>query len=242
MPGAGAERMPDSARRCSIVIPVLDEAAGIAAQLQTLQARRTAGAEVLVVDGGSSDASRERAAPLADAVLVSRRGRARQMNTGAAQARGEILVFLHADTRLPPDALVAISAAIDSGARWGRFDVRIAGHHRGLAVVAALMNARSRLTGIATGDQAMFVRRDLFVAVGGFPDLPLMEDIALSRTLRAVAQPACLRQRVTTSGRRWERHGLLRTVLAMWWLRLRYFCGARPADLARAYGYVPDDD
>lgn len=227
--------------RVSIVIPVLDEAATIVGHLQALQAWRAAGAEIIVVDGGSRDATRQLAAPLASCVVDARRGRARQMNAGAAQAQHEILVFLHADTRLPADALDRLVAAIDAGACWGRFDVRIDGRPRGLAMVATLMNWRSRLTGIATGDQAIFVTRTAFARVGGFPEQPLMEDIVLSRRLRRLAWPACLRSRVTTSGRRWERHGLWRTILAMWWLRLRFFCGARPADLARDYGYAPDE-
>ena len=228
-------------QRIAIIVPVLDEAATLTGQLQALQAWRAAGAELIVVDGGSRDASRQLAAPLATTVIAARRGRARQMNAGAAQTQREILVFLHADTRLPDDALSHIANAIDAGAAWGRFDVRIDGRLRGLAMVAALMNGRSRLTGIATGDQAIFVTRAAFTAAGAYPDQPLMEDIVLSRRLRALGWPANLRARVTTSGRRWERHGLWRTILAMWWLRLRFFLGARPADLARDYGYAPDE-
>ncbi|PKO86343.1 MAG: glycosyl transferase [Betaproteobacteria bacterium HGW-Betaproteobacteria-12] len=230
------------ARRCAIVIPMLDEGADIATLLAGLQAWRAAGCEIIVVDGGSRDASLALAKPLATAAFAARRGRSRQMNAGAAQAQNEILIFLHADTRLPPDALAHITTAIDDGACWGRFDVRIDGRLPGLAMVATLMNWRSRLTGIATGDQALFVSREVFERIGGFPEQPLMEDIALSRTLRALSWPTCLRQRVTTSGRRWEQRGLWRTIFAMWWLRLRYFCGARPADLARDYGYAPDEN
>lgn len=233
--------MTPACARIAIIIPVLDEAATLVERLSALQAWRAAGAEIIVVDGGSHDASRQLAAPLATAVITARRGRARQMNAGAAQTPREILVFLHADTVLPADAPDHIAAAIDGGACWGRFDVRIEGRLRSLALVAALMNWRSRLTGIATGDQAMFVTGAAFARVGGFPEQPLMEDIVLSRRLRALAWPACLRARVTTSGRRWERHGLWRTIFMMWWLRLRFFLGARPADLARDYGYAPDE-
>ena len=216
-------------------MPTLDEAAGITDSLRALAPLRAAGAEIVVVDGGSRDATAALAAPLADRVLHAGRGRARQMNAGAAAARREVFVFLHADTRLPEGALTAIAAALQAGAAWGRFDVAIAGRHPGLRVVAWGMNLRSRLTGIATGDQAVFVRRADFEAVGGYPDIALMEDIALSARLKRRARPACLRARVLTSGRRWERDGVLRTIVSMWALRLAYFLGADPARLARRY-------
>lgn len=222
-------------RRFSIVVPVLDEARGIAATLAPLQAARQANAEVIVVDGGSRDATCALARPLADAVLQAPRGRAAQMNAGAAAAKGEILVFLHADTTLPSNALEAIGAAIDGGREWGRFDVTIAGSHPMLTVVSMLMNARSRWSGIATGDQAIFVRRDTFFAMGGFPQIPLMEDVALSRALRRVSRPAALADRVVTSGRRWERRGIYRTIVLMWRLRAAYALGADPHRLARRY-------
>ncbi len=231
--------LPSPAVLLSIVVPVLDEAVGIAAALAPLQPLRQAGVEVLVVDGGSRDATLEVATPLADLVLVAPRGRGSQMNAGAARARGATLLFLHADTRLPAGAADTVAAAIAAGACWGRFDVDIEGRLAGLGMVATMMNLRSRLTGIATGDQAIFVTRAAFEQVGGFPDLPLMEDIALSTRLKRIARPACLRQRVVTSGRRWEKHGLWRTILAMWRLRLRFFFGADPQALAREYGYAP---
>lgn len=229
---------PESDRPAlSIILPTLNEAGGITAALRALQ---PLAAEVIVVDGGSEDATADIAREFADQVIVAPCGRARQMNAGAALARGDVLLFLHADTRLPVDAEGLVRAAIAAGADWGRFDVRIDGQSPWLPLVAALMNRRSRLTGIATGDQAMFVRRALFMALGGFPDQPLMEDIELSRRLKARARPACLRERVLTSGRRWERHGVLRTVLLMWSLRLRYFFGASPQALAKAYGYASE--
>jgi rSAM/selenodomain-associated transferase 2 len=157
------------------------------------------------------------------------------MNLGARAAAGDILVFLHADTTLPVGALPAIAAALDAGTQWGRFDVRIEGRSPLLWMVARMMNARSRLTGIATGDQAIFARRDAFEAVGGFPAIPLMEDVALSRALRRRAPPCCLRLAVTTSARRWERHGVLRTIVLMWRLRLAYALGADPHRLAHRY-------
>ncbi len=219
----------------SIVVPVLDEAAGIGATLGALQAFRAAGAEVIVVDGGSRDATRSIASPLADRVIDAPRGRANQMNAGAAAARGDVLLFLHADTALPAQALAAIASALDERHAWGRFDVSISGGGAMLAIVAAMMNARSRLSGIATGDQAIFVRREAFERAGRFLSIPLMEDVALSKALKVLSPPACLRERVVTSGRRWKKHGTLRTIALMWLLRLAYAMGVDPVVLARRY-------
>jgi rSAM/selenodomain-associated transferase 2 len=221
----------------SIIVPMLNEEAGIGA---TLSGLRELGAEIIAVDGGSSDKSVEIAQALADQVVHATRGRARQMNAGAAVAQGEVLLFLHADTRLPPAADRLIFEAIAGGADWGRFDVRISGDSIWFPVIAAFMNQRSRVTGIATGDQAIFVKRSVFEQIGGFPDLPLMEDIVLSQRLKQLSRPACLRAKVTTAGRRWEKHGVLRTILTMWWLRLRFFFGADPKQLAIEYGYAPN--
>lgn len=220
--------------RFSIVVPVLDEAATIDGLLDSLADWRAPGVELVVVDGGSRDDTLARCQGRADIACPGPRGRARQMNHGAALARGEQLLFLHADTRLPPDAPAAVAQAL-ADRHWGRFDVRIEGRSRWLPVVAALMNRRSRWTGIATGDQAMFVRRSVFQAVGGFPDQPLMEDIELSRRLLRLGRPACLRQHVLTSGRRWDQRGAWRTIVLMWRLRLLYWLGASPERLARAY-------
>ena len=219
----------------SIIVPVLDEAARVEATLAALQALRGPGVEVIVVDGGSRDATRQLAAPWADRVIESARGRAAQMNAGAREARGDVLLFLQADTVLPAGADRLVRAALATDRQWGRFDVAIAGSAPLLALVGAMMNARSRLTGIATGDQAMFVRRAAFVAAGGFPEIPLMEDVALSKALKHISRPACLRERVVTSGRRWERDGALRTIFLMWRLRLAYAMGADPRRLARRY-------
>ncbi len=222
--------------RLSIVVPVLDEAPRIVALLQALAPLRAAGAQVIVADGGSSDGSAELAAAWADAVISAPRGRALQMNAGAARASAPVLLFLHADTRLPAAAMAAIDAALAGGrAVWGRFDVRIAGRSRWLPVVAAFMNARSRLSGIATGDQAIFVTRQAWQAVGGFPVQPLMEDIELSRRLKALSSPACLRDKVLTSGRRWDQRGTWRTMLLMWRLRWLYWRGTPAETLARMY-------
>ena len=225
--------------RLSIIIPVLDEAAGIVDLLQSLQDFRRLGTEIIVVDGCSSDDTAQLAAPHVDQMVNAPRGRGCQMNTGAAVANGHVLLFLHADTRLPAAAAMLITGAIDQGATWGRFDIKIEGQTTGLGLVAFMMNWRSRLTGIATGDQAIFVTKTAFTATGGFADIPLMEDIDFSRRMRALARPACLSEKVVTSGRRWEKHGVLRTIVTMWRLRLRYFLGANPNQLAREYGYVP---
>lgn len=222
--------------KLSIVIPALDEAAAIEATLAAAQPVRLRGGEVIVVDGGSRDATRELARPLCDRVIESPRGRAVQMNAGAREATGDVLLFLHADTLLPAQAHDAVRAAIEAGSEWGRFDVVITGADPLLAVVAAFMNARSRLTRIATGDQGLFVTRPAFEAAGRFPEIPLMEDVALARALARRSKPACLRERVVTSGRRWMRHGTLRTIFLMWRLRLEYALGADPRHLARRYG------
>jgi rSAM/selenodomain-associated transferase 2 len=226
----------------SVIMPVLDEATGIVAALTALTPLRTRGAQAIVVDGGSRDATMELARPLADRVIVAPRGRGAQMNAGAAVASGDVLLFLHADTVLPPDAdRLLLDGLRDPAWQWGRFDVRIEGRHPLLTVVAGFMNWRSLVTGIATGDQAMFATRAAFDKVGGFPDIALMEDVAMSKRLKRVSRPLCLAARVVTSGRRFDERGLLRTVLLMARLRLSYFLGTEPAVLARRYGYVPRD-
>jgi len=229
-------RGPGSRPTLSIVVPVLNEATAIGHTLGALRTWRAAGDEVLVVDGGSADETVACASALASRVLVAPRGRARQMNAGAALARGACLVFLHADTVPAPDCRDALLAALaDPRHRWGRFDVRLSGRHPAFRVIETLMNTRSRVTGIATGDQAIFVERALFDAVGGFPDIALMEDVALSRALKRVARPVALHARVVTSSRRWETRGIVRTVLLMWSLRAAYALGADPDRLARWY-------
>ncbi|MCV2369365.1 TIGR04283 family arsenosugar biosynthesis glycosyltransferase [Roseateles oligotrophus] len=219
----------------SVILPMLNEAAGIQACLNALAGLRERGAEVIVVDGGSKDDSVALSQGLADQFIQAPRGRAKQMMAGATAARANVLLFLHADTRLPEGADRAIANALDAGAQWGRFDVKITGRSSMLPVIAAMMNRRSRWSGIATGDQAMFVQRELFERVGGFPDQPLMEDIELSKRLRAVAPPACLPETVLTSGRRWEQHGVWRTIFLMWRLRWLYWRGVAPATLAAQY-------
>lgn len=217
--------------RLSVIVPTLNEAAAIGATLAALAPLRGRGHEVLVADGGSDDGTRDLAGPLADRVILAPRGRARQMNAGAAAATGDALLFLHADTRLPADADLLVVRSLEKNS-WGRFDVTIEGRSALLPVIAFFMNLRSRLTGVATGDQAIFARRDAFA---GFPEIPLMEDVAFSKAMRRRGAPACLRSRVRTSGRRWESRGVLRTVLLMWRLRLAYALGADPARLAEKY-------
>lgn len=219
----------------SIVIPALNEAATIEATLAALQVYRLRGVEIVVADGESFDGTADLARGRADRVISAPRGRALQMNEGAAQARGDVLLFLHADTLLPDDADRRIAdGLVRSGRAWGRFDVRF-DSGGAVRLVAFTMNWRSRLTGICTGDQAMFVTRAAFEQVGGFPPIALMEDISLSARLKRIGRPLCLSARVTTSARRWRQNGVLHTVLLMWSLRLRYFLGADPATLARAY-------
>ena len=225
-----------AAQQLSIIVPCLNEAAGIVAALDRLQPLRARGAEVVVVDGESTDGSVALAAPLADRILAAPRGRASQMNAGATVARGPVLLFLHADCALPADAeRLIVDGLAASDKRWGRFDVNLDGVHPLLRLIAFMMNLRSRLTGIATGDQGMFVTRELFAKAGGFPVIPLMEDVALSKLLKTHGAPLCLRQHIIASARRWEQRGVLRTVVLMWRLRLAYFLGADPGDLALRY-------
>jgi rSAM/selenodomain-associated transferase 2 len=225
----------------SIVIPVLNESANIHAALSRLADYGRRGVEVIVVDGGSTDGTARIASTLAAPVIAAPRGRARQMNAGAAAASGDAFLFLHCDCVLPHDAdRLVLDALAQPAAMWGRFDVRIEGRHPLLRVIAALMSARSRLTGIATGDQAIFVRRDAFERAGRFPDISLMEDIAFSKAMKRISRPLCLRAKVTTSGRRWEKNGVVRTMILMWRLRLAYFLGSNPASLAKRYGNEAD--
>ncbi|MFO8141230.1 MAG: TIGR04283 family arsenosugar biosynthesis glycosyltransferase [Marinobacter sp.] len=216
----------------SVVVPVWMEATGIEQTLQALQPIRQAGHELIVVDGGSSDNTRTLARPLCDRLLVSDPGRAVQMNAGAAQARGNLILFLHADTRLPEDALARLTDACRYGRAWGRFDVRLSGDRWMFRVVAWFMNWRSRLTGICTGDQGLFVRRDVFEALGGFRPMPLMEDVELSKRLKRVARPCRIAAPVTTDSRRWEQGGVWPTIVLMGRLRWRYWRGDAPESLA----------
>lgn len=221
----------------SIIVPVLNEAATLPELLRHLQHITVpCGGEVVLVDGGSTDTSLELMHESGYTVVRSAAGRARQMNAGAAAAAGEVLFFLHADTRLPTVDLRELCEALAQTERqWGRFDVRIHGRSRLLPVVALLMNVRSRLTGIATGDQCLFIQREVFFALGGFPNQPIMEDIAMCVRLNNVSRPLCVRSRVATSGRRWDTNGAWRTIFLMWRLRWLYWRGQCPTTLATMY-------
>ncbi|MFY0992085.1 TIGR04283 family arsenosugar biosynthesis glycosyltransferase [Halomonas sp. C05BenzN] len=224
--------------RLSLIIPTLNEAATIEARLDRLLGLWLCGVEIIVVDGGSRDDTLARACPVATRVIEAPPGRAVQMNIGAHAARGSQLLFLHADTQLPQRADLMIDRALAGTHCWGRFDIRLDGQHPMLPVIAMAMNVRSRLTGIATGDQALFMTREAFSRVGGFPEQPLMEDIEMSRRLKRLSSPACLRHRVVSSGRRWEQQGAWATMRLMWELRWRYWRGESPETLAREYRHV----
>jgi rSAM/selenodomain-associated transferase 2 len=222
--------------RLSIVIPALNEAENIERVLMGFVAAQARGVEIIVADGGSSDGTPALAAECADKVITCNGGRAAQMNAGASHATGDILLFVHADTELPHNAdRLVLDGLAASGRRWGRFDVEIIGKSRLLSVIARMMNWRSRITGIATGDQAIFVARALFENVGRYPEIRLMEDVALTRTLKRHGKPLALRARVRTSGRRWDKHGVLRTTWLMWRLRFAYWRGTDPDELAGHY-------
>lgn len=220
--------------KLSFIIPVLNEAEQIPHLAEQIVVLQEAGHEVIVVDGGSQDQTLSLARQLTDKVIESGRGRARQMNVGASTAQGDGLVFLHADSRLPENAECLIRNALEQH-QWGRFDVRLSGQLWLFRVIEGLMNLRSCLTGIATGDQCLFVRREVFEAVGGYADIALMEDIALSQQLKCYGRPVCLKQKVTTSSRHWEQRGVFKTIILMWCLRLGYFLGVSPDRLRQIY-------
>lgn len=226
----------------SIVVPALNEEQGIEATLAPLQLwRNKVGEEkhdtieIIVADGGSSDNTVVLATPLADRVLHCSPGRARQMNAGAAVARGQYLLFLHADTRLPVSLPESLNSWRLRGVQWGFFPLVLSGQSLVLRIIERAINVRSSLTAVCTGDQCQYVRRDLFEHLGGFPDLPLMEDVALSKRLRKQSRPSVELLPVVTSSRRWEQRGIVKTVLLMWSLRLAYFCGVSPRRLAEIY-------
>ncbi|GHD41431.1 transferase 2, rSAM/selenodomain-associated [Marinobacter persicus] len=222
--------------RLAIIVPVLDEAGTLASLKNHLHHWQSRGVEVVVVDGGSSDDGPEQLRHAGFQVVPAPRGRARQMNAGAQATNASRLLFLHADTRLPAGADDQVRAALrPSTGDWGRFDVRIEGHSRMLPVVAWFMNHRSRLTGIATGDQGLFMTRTAFEQVGGFPDQPLMEDVEICKRLKQISAPVCLKHRVTTSGRRWDNRGSWRTIWLMWQLRWAYWRGTPADQLAERY-------
>ncbi len=220
----------------SVIVPVFNEAETIEAFLESVRLSCARRAEIVVVDGGSTDATASLAVPLCDCLVKSPKGRAVQMNAGARRANAPVFWFLHADSQLPGRGDEQIRDELTrSGRRWGHFDAHLSGSQLLLRVVERLMNWRSRLTGIATGDQGLFVTRELFDSIGGFPDIALMEDIAMSRKLKATGRPVRLSQQLVTSSRRWEKNGILRTIVLMWKLRLLYFIGVHPDRLAQMY-------
>jgi rSAM/selenodomain-associated transferase 2 len=221
--------------KISIIIPVLNEEKNLSNTLSQLQSFRHLGHEVIVVDGGSMDNTLALAHAAADAVIVSKAGRALQMNNGAAVATGDLFLFLHADTVLPENALQLVSSFDHLKSFWGRFNIRLSSNKMIFRLIEWLINLRSKLTSIATGDQAIFIERELFNSIGGFPEIALMEDIAISRLLKNISAPVCLKQKVITSSRRWETRGVLATVLLMWKLRLYYFFGVSPEKLGQLY-------
>jgi rSAM/selenodomain-associated transferase 2 len=218
----------------SVIIPVLNEASGIKNFLSALQIFREHG-EIIIVDAGSQDNTVAFATPLADIIIKSDRGRSKQMNAGVQAASGNILLFLHADTYLPDDAQAIIEKKMSPNNQWGRFDIKLSGTHCGFGIIAQFMNWRSRLTGISTGDQGLFVEKQLFNQAGKFPEIPLMEDIAICKQLKLFSPPICLKAKAITSSRRWKQFGITRTILLMWWLRLLYFFGYNPETLAQLY-------
>lgn len=218
----------------SVIVPTWNEAAVVAETLR--RARQPGVGEIVLVDGGSDDGTAEVARDLADVVVTSARGRAAQMNVGARHARGEVLLFLHADTHVPPGFALEAAAACSSGAViGGRFDVELQPSSFLLRLTGELINRRSRLSRVATGDQAIFIRRDVFEALGGYAEIPLMEDLDLCRRMKRAGEIACLRSRVTTSSRRWRQHGTVRTILLMWTLKALYYAGVSPERLHRLY-------
>lgn len=219
----------------TIIIPILNEEDEIVACLEDLQKFRAHGFEVIVIDGHSNDRTRQLSQGKCEYISTSQASRARQMNTGALHARGNIIIFLHVDTRLPENLVQLISELPKNTPVWGRFDIILTGKHWMFRVIAAMINLRSRLTGICTGDQAIFMSKPLFYEVSGFPLIALMEDIAMSKKLKPICPPICFKHKVISSSRRWEKHGIIKTIMKMWYLRAVYFMGVHPDTIARQY-------
>ena len=213
----------------SVIVPLLNEEAATQPLLRHLVALHAE--QVVIVDGGSSDNTRRIMLDAGYQVIDSPAGRAGQMNAGAKYATQEILLFLHADTELPQNYKSELAKANV----WGRFDVRFDSASKSMAMIAFFINLRSRISGVATGDQAIFVDRDVFASIGGYPDFPLMEDVALCKRLRQLHRPFSSRARATTSARRWEQNGVINTIVMMWWYRFAYFLGVSPTKLKQGY-------
>ncbi len=227
--------MKSEAYKISIIIPTLNEQDSIINCLNQLQLLRQLGHEVVLVDGGSNDNTVLLSNSLCDKIITSEKSRAMQMNAGARLASGHCFLFLHADTVLPDNIHELISKIHDIENKWGRFDIRLSGHHWLFRVIENCMNIRSSLTGVVTGDQALFVGRELFYKVGAYPEIALMEDIAISSRLLNYSRPVCIAETVTSSSRRWEKNGIIKTIIKMWSLRLLYFFRYDTNRLARLY-------
>ena len=222
--------------KLSIIIPALNEAENIKATLGPLQVLRQGDCEIILVDGGSKDDTTELAQKLVDKIISVPRGRANQMNAGAVQADGDVFWFLHSDTLTPDNADQLIEQALASDRHWGRFNVRLSGSHTGFRIIEWMMNIRSCITGIATGDQGIFIEKKVFEQLDGYASIPLMEDIDISkRLMKNHGRPACIDDKLITSSRRWEQQGIIKTVLLMWQLRLSYYLGTDPDTLAGRY-------
>ena len=219
----------------SIIVPAFNEAETITSTLQPLQLLRNKGCEIILADGGSDDATTEQAAPFIDQYVNAEKGRAKQMNAGAGIARGRWLLFLHADTLLPANFSTFLMSLATTQKQWGFFSLTLTGRDIFFRLIEAAINVRSKLSSIATGDQCLFVQRSVFQHIGGFADIALMEDIHLCKTLRKLSSPQVCDDKVLTSSRRWQRHGIVKTVLLMWYLRLAYFFGVSPDYLAKVY-------
>ena len=222
--------------KLSIIIPTLNEAAGIRNTLSNLRLQLNNEAEIIIADGGSDDQTITLARPFTDIIVQGPPGRARQMNNGAAAASGDVLLFLHADTRLPDDFVSRIEQALIPDEKvWGYFDISLSGRRYSFRIIERMINIRTAITAIASGDQALFVSHKYFARIGGYPEINLMEDIAFCRCLKDLSRPARIRQPATTSSRRWQEYGVARTILLMWYLRLAYYCGVDPDRLWRHY-------
>lgn len=222
--------------KLSIIIPVLNENNYLLATLKSLADLKKNKHEIIIVDGGSQDNIFEISKSYTDAIFISEKGRAHQMNTGAKQASGDVLWFLHADSLIPNHAdEFIINALQTTRSVWGRFNIQLSGIHWVFRIIEKLINSRSLLTGIATGDQGIFVLRTEFEKINGYANISLMEDIHLSKRLKKISRPACLKENIITSSRRWESNGIIKTVILMWCLRFAYFIGTPTNKLAKLY-------
>lgn len=221
--------------KISIIIPCLNEQAHIKQTLKPLQAMRQRGHQIILCDAHSDDKTQTLARPWVDNLITSPAGRAQQMNAAAKLAEHDVLWFLHADTLVPDNADELILDCFINEHIWGRFNVRLSSHKFRFRIIETFINLRSCLSGIATGDQGIFVNKNIFQQLNGYQNIPLMEDIHLSKRLKKISRPSCISTTIITSSRRWEEHGTTKTIILMWRLRLAYFLGVQPEKLAQAY-------